>query len=272
MSPKRYAIVTLAVSLASVASAAPNFGGLREAMFPSTPDVIVNTDVIDSTGPQPTPNAPIYYLAAPYGYRDFGFSDGGEKVPEPAGVRELVTKILDGQGYKAASAAHPPNLILLYSWGTFCMSPNPGSHSWAEEMLEFMGGEKLNIRDRTRASFPELATGLRPLSPNSSTVEGFLPNGLYVVTFWAFDYPRAMKGEGRLYWKTNISASRRGFYLPEVLPTMLAVAAPMIGRETGRPVRVDVGKQFKPSVEIGPLRVIEDDVKTRNPNAKSVNP
>ena len=44
---------------------------------------------------------------------------------------------------------------------------------------------------------------------------------------------------------------------------MLVVAAPMIGHETNRPIRIDVDKHYKPSVEIGPLRVVDDDVKVK---------
>jgi hypothetical protein len=88
---------------------------------------------------------------------------------------------------------------------------------------------------------------------------------MYVITFWAFDFAQARQGVARLLWKTNISSSTRGFYLPEVLPTMLAVAAPMIGRETGKPIRIDIDEHYRPRIELGPLQVIDDDVKTTKP-------
>ena len=236
---------------------------LRSFLYPPEPDVIANTDVLDRSIPPPTPENPVYYIAVSKGYRQFGYDQAGEKIPDSTGVLGMVTKILDSQGYKVATAEHAPSIMILYSWGDFYINPNPGVRiTYAREMLEFLGAYKVGVRtDSLGQVFPELSPGLTSINPDSSTVVGFLPHGMYVITFWAFDFNLALKGEARLLWKTNISSSTRGFYLPEVLPTMLTVAAPLIGRETSRPIRIDVGKDYKPRVELGPLRVIEEDVK-----------
>jgi len=248
--------------IAAVASCLPARADLLSLMYPPEPDVIANTDVLDRRWPAPAPDHPVYYLAISKGYRDFGFLIGGEKIPDRHGVLQMVTKILDAQGFKVASAEHPPSVMILYSWGTFYLNPTPYAHTFAGEMLEFLGAYKLGLRTDSRSTgVRDLGPGLTSLNPDVSTVAGFLPHGMYVITFWAFDYERALKGEAHLIWKTNISSSARGFYLPEVLPTMLVVAAPLIGRETARPIRIDVGKHYHPSVEIGPLRVLDPDVK-----------
>ena len=237
---------------------------LRSLLYPAEPDVMANTDILEAGAPVPAPGKPVYYLAVSMGYRDFGTPMGGEKIPEARGVLAMVTKILDSQGYKVASEEHLPDLVILYSWGTFYRNPNPGMQRRSERaMLEFLGGHKVGLYTDARSNaFPELNPGLTPLHPDTSTMAGFLPHGIYVITFWASDYGMATQGRSRIYWKTNIAASTRGFYLPEVLPTMVAVAAPLIGRETARPIRIDVGKHYRPTVELGPLKVIEEDVKT----------
>ena len=255
----------LLILVAAVGTAAR--ADLLSFLYPPEPDVIANTDVLEKTAPTPAPGKPVYYLPVSRGYRDFGYEMAGEKVPDPSGALKMITKILETQGYLLATAEHAPDIMILYSWGTFYLNPNPGARiTYANEMLEFLGAEKLGLQTDSRSNrFPELSPGLTSLRTDASTVSGFLPHGMYVITFWAFDFALAMKGEAKVLWKTNISSSTRGFYLPEVLPTMLTVAAPLIGRETNHPIRIDVGKHYKPTVELGPLRVIEEDVKLDKP-------
>ncbi len=210
-------------------------------------------------------------MAVLKGYRQFGYDMPGEKVPESRGVLKAATKILDSEGYKLATAEHEPSIMILYAWGDFYLAPNPytPANPYAQPssraMLEFLGATKTGGRTASarNVSFPELDQGLTPLNPDDTTLGGFLPHGLYVITFWAFDFAEAKKGVAKLLWKTNIASSTRGFYLPDVLPTMLTVAAPYFGRETTHPIRVDVEEHYKPRIDLGPLQVIEMDSKTK---------
>jgi hypothetical protein len=254
-------LLCVAAGLATVSARAD----LLTLLYPPEPDIIVNTDVVDPTAVRASPANPVYYIEISRGYRDFGFEMAGEKIPDDGVAHQMVTKILESQGYKVATKEHPATLMILYAWGTFYLNPNPhAAHTYGTEMLEFLGAAKLGANTDARSTrFPELNPELRTMRPDTSTVSGFLPHGMYVITFWAFDYARALRGDAWLLWKTNVSASTRGFYLPEVLPTMLTVAAPMIGRETNRPIRIDVGKHYHPNVELGPLKVLDDDVKPK---------
>jgi hypothetical protein len=240
---------------------------LLSFLSPTEPDVIANTDVFDRDTPTPSRDNPVYYLSVSKGYRNFGYDTAGEKIPDPKGVLSLITKILNGQEYRLATREHPPTIIILYSWGTFYRNADPyAQNTFVPEMLEFLGGSKVGLRTSAhRQASSELDEGLHSINPDSSTISGFIPHGMYVITFWAFDFAQARQGVARLLWKTNISSSTRGFYLPEVLPTMLAVAAPMIGRETGKPIRIDIDEHYRPRIELGPLQVIDDDVKTTKP-------
>ena len=49
--------------------------------------------------------------------------------------------------------------------------------------------------------------------------------------------------------------------MAEVLPTMLSIAGPHIGKDMVKPLVVDADDHYKPNVEIGTARVIEEDVK-----------
>jgi hypothetical protein len=224
------------------------------SFFHDDPDVVANTDVFDHNAPNPAPGKPVYYLAVSAGFRDFGWTMPGEKAPESTGVLKMVTKILDGQGYKLAPAGQAPAIIIVYSWGTLYRNPDPHvpwSRSFVPEMLHFLGTYKASV----------VPGGPNMFQPALEDLGALVTHGIYVMKFSAFDFAMAQKGVAKPLWTTNISNSTRGFYLPEILPTMLTVAAPMIGRETRHPVWIHVGEHYKPSVEIGPLKVIEMGVK-----------
>lgn len=238
-------------------------------LFPKDFEVITNTDVTDPSVQPPSPTHPVSYMAVSAGYRDLGRPIAGEKIPKNADVVKLVTKILDAQGYKLATNKTAPTIMIVYTWGTLHPdSPYPNAPYLVvnrNQMLNFLGASKVGIdTGRTATAFPELglSLGLTPLSSDASAFEEMTNDGLYVISLAAYDFSSAQNGAAKLLWRTNISTPSSGHYLPEVIPTMLSIAAPHIGRETNRPMRVDVGDKYKPNVEIGPATVIEEDVKT----------
>jgi hypothetical protein len=221
------------------------------AFFHEDPEVVANTDVFDHNAPTPAPGKPVYYLAVSAGYRNFGYSMSGQKVPDAMGVLRMATKILEGQGYKMAPPGQTPSIMILFSWGTLYRNPNPYAlKTYVPEMLKFLGTYKASVVPGPPNMF----------QPELENLGALVPQGIYVMTFSAFDFAMAQKGVAKPLWKTNISNSTRGFYLPEILPTMLTVAAPLIGRETRHPVWINVDKHYEGRVEFGPLKVIEMDV------------
>ena len=119
-------------------------------------------------------------------------------------------------------------------------------------MLHFLGTYKASV----------VPDGPNMFQPALEDLGALVTHGIYVMKFSAFDFAMAQKGVTKPLWTTNISNSTRGFYLPEILPTMLTVAAPMIGRETKHPVWIS--RHHEGRVEFGPLKVIEMDVKSKN--------
>lgn len=238
-----------------------------DRLFPKTFEVITNTDITDAAAPAPSANHPIFYIAVSAGYRDLGQPIAGEKVPPSAETVKLVTKILDGQGYKLATNKNLPSIMIVYTWGTLHpQRPYPDASYLVTnrgQMLDFLGASKVGIDTRPNASaFSNLSFGLTPLSSDASAFEEMTNDGLYVISLSAYDFASAQSGHAKLLWRTNISTPSSGHYLPEVMPSMLTIAAPHIGRSTDRPVRVDVGSHYTPNVEIGPATVIEENVKT----------
>lgn len=236
-------------------------------LFPKSFEVVTNTDVTDPAAPSPSANHPVFYIAVSAGYRDLGHAVAGEKVPPSGDIVKLVTKILDRQGYKLATNKNLPTIMIVYTWGT--LHPDrpypdaPYAVTNRGQMLNFLGAAKVGIDTRPQAeAFSSLNVGLTPLSSDASALEEMTNDGLYVVSLSAYDFASAQSGNAKLLWRTNISTPSSGHYLPEVLPSMLTIAGPHIGRETNRPIRVDVGNNFRPNVEIGPATVIEEDVKT----------
>src|ERR1017187_3691382 len=221
-------------------------------LFYEHPEGGGNTDVLGHNAPAPALGKLVYYLAVSAGYRDLGWPIAGQKIPESMEVLRMVTKILDGQGYKMAPGGQTPEIIIVYSWGTLYRNPDPyAPKSYVPEMLKFLGTYKA-----TAAHGPP-----NLFHPEVANLAALVPRGIYIMTFNAFDFAAAQKGVARLLWKTNISNSTRGFFLPEILPTMLTVAAPLIGRETKHSVWINVDKHYQSRIEIGPLKVIEMGVK-----------
>jgi len=241
-----------------------------DRFFSKSFEVVTNTDVVDPTVQPPSPGHPVYYLAISAGYRDLGQPIAGEKIPNSAEVVKLVTKILDRQGYKLATNKTAPTIMITYSWGTFNPSrPYPDAPYLVTNrnpMLNFLGASKVGVdTSRTSTESSLLSIGLTPLAPDAAALQDMSNDGLYIITLAAYDFAAAKSGTAKLLWKTNISSPSSGHYLPEILPSMLTIAAPHIGRETSRPVLIDVGDKYKPNVEIGPAQVIEEDVKPDSP-------
>jgi len=237
-------------------------------------DYILPTDpleVITVTDTTPTgallrpasPDNPVFYMAVSMGCRDFGGIIAGDKLPPTHEVIATMTKVLAKQGYLPATDSHPPTLLLVWTWGTMNVETYPGSFLSTQinhsQLLRFMGAYKVGLGSQTMDAFPEymLAPGLSIMSNDARTLNDLAKGNLYVAAIAAYDYQAATRQKSTLYWTTKISCPSRGYWMPEVLPSMLAIAGPNIGRETTRPVVVNVSDKFKPDIAIGNPTVVE---------------
>ena len=237
-------------------------------------DYILPTDpleVITVTDTTPTgallrpasPDNPVFYMAVSMGCRDFGGIIAGDKLPPTHEVIATMTKVLAKQGYLPATDSHPPTLLLVWTWGTMNVETYPGSFLSTQinhsQLLRFMGAYKVGLGSQTMDAFPEymLAPGLSIMSNDARTLNDLAKGNLYVAAIAAYDYQAATRQKSTLYWTTKISSPSRGYWMPEVLPSMLAIAGPNIGRETTRPVVINVSDKFKPDIAIGNPTVVE---------------
>lgn len=252
------------------ASAQPSF--LKLLFGTGDVQVITDSDVyaLEEEIPRPAPGKPVYYLAVSVGFQEFGSPMPGEKVPDQKDVLKIVTKTLESQGYKLATNKNPPSLIIAYAWGTLhvqrLVAPSsslPTVTLGRGRVFEFLGGKKLTQGGSTIDPF---STGGAPfgLQGGSTGARDFwdLANdGYYVVKLNAYDLNHAKQQNAKVLWSTRMSASHRGLWLADALPIMLSIGAPNIGKHTDKPVLVYASDRYKPSIEVGPATVVEEDVR-----------
>jgi hypothetical protein len=214
-----------------------------------------------------TPENPVYYAAISAGYRDFGGSIGGIKAPPKDEVLKTIAKMLAKQGYLPSTDAHPPSLLLVWTWGTMntdlMYSTNPddmeGRQVNRNQLLRFLGAYKLGMITKERDPFQQdlMLPGAMFRDADRDMISDLATEDLYVAAISAYDYASALRQEKTLLWMTKISCPSRGLGLPQTLPAMLALAAPYIGKETAKPVSLKATEQFKTDVKIGDPTVVE---------------
>jgi hypothetical protein len=81
-------------------------------------DMTVITDVTDAGKKLPpvSPQAPAYYVAHSGGYRAVG-EQAGQTVFPAAETERLLKTTLAQRGFQPATPAHPPSLLIVYTWG-----------------------------------------------------------------------------------------------------------------------------------------------------------
>jgi len=214
---------------------------------------------------QPTPDAPLYYVAVSAGYREFGSPIPGEHMISRPLANDTILKTLAKRGYLPAALNQRPDLVLVWTWGTFNAERAlvfPGGYTpqiHDQRILRFLGGDKLGLISNYNDPFPELS-----LSPGlfykSGPERKFLDastDDYFVAVIAAYDPNVTDLKHAKLLWSTRVSCPSRGFWLPDAFPGMLAIAGPYIGRETTKPVWVRATEQFKPEVRLGDLKVVE---------------
>ena len=211
-----------------------------------------------------TPANPVFYVAVSAGCHDLGGLILGDKLPTTQEVTDTITKVLAKQGYLPATDLHPPTLLLLWTWGTMNRETNNdldygGMQINRGQMLHFLGGYKVGLGGRTPNTLQEdlLQPGLFAARNDAQMLYDLAGNNLYIAVIAAYDYQALVRKESKLLWKTKIGCPSRGHWMPELLPSMLAIAGPNIGRETAKPVVITATDKFKPDVEIGNPTVVE---------------
>lgn len=272
MRPRSYPVsrrLLLACAAAWIGCPTRSFAGFFTSFFRHDVQVITVTDATPAgrLRRRPSESDPMYYVAVSAGYHDLGGIIAGDKIPPEAVVNRTLTRILARQGYLPASKLHPPTLLLVWTWGTLYTQRMylPG---WPDsngvlvnrnQILRFLGGYKVGLVSKHPDDFPDetLAPGLFLQSADARALSDLSDEDLYIAAVAAYDYRAALRKRRQLLWLTKISCPSRGLVMADVIPTMLAIAGPNIGRETAKPVWVRASEKFKPEVKIGNPSVVE---------------
>ena len=257
-------------------------------------DVVVDMTPAGKKIVRPTPDNPAYHLPFPMGYKEDGaVVTNFQKTPPSADeVQVMMGKVLGQQGYRIMTKQNHPTLVLYYWWGYIAPqivqwgnvnsqkeaagSPESGgyvslgqgdSFTNEAEMLSMVGGETMDDKfDSTNLLKMELVRAAQ--------------QARWYVLVSAFDFDswlknlkeekNKIKGEKVvdqpvLLWRAHISTELWGHYLEQVLPTLIATAGPLLGRETTRAQLIQA-----PVVPIG--RVIVGTPEVRDYPGKSAKP
>ena len=212
-----------------------------------------------------TPEKPVYYIAVSVGFRDLGGLVGGEKHPPDDEVIRTISKVLAKQGYLPATKGSPaPTLALMLAWGTlntdleYGFNPDqPPRQRNRQQILKFLGGYKMGFSDNNFDPLMPQLGGLSFMNFDSQQLYDLASEDLYVAVVSAYDLNALAEKKKKVLWTTRISCPSRGFWLGDVLPTMMAISGPNIGREMAKPSWVNASEKYKPDVKIGDPVMIE---------------
>lgn len=242
--------------------------GILDFLFPANDlETITVTDFTPAGNllRQPTADHPFYYVAISAGYRDLGGIKAGEKPISRQLVDQTMLKILAKQGYLPAAPGQRPDVVLAWTWGTLNVEIFHGGNGSVvrrvneRQLLRFLGGAKLGLISAHGDPFPEqtLQAGLIPLGGAARDLVEASTDDLYIAAISAYAVDSRDPKHPALLWNTRISAPSRGFWMPDALPAMLAIASPYVGRETNKPVWIRATEKFKPEIHLGDMRVVE---------------
>ena len=214
---------------------------------------------------RPTTENPAYYIAVSVGFRDLGGLVGGEKQPPDDEVIRTISKVLAKQGYLPATQNSPkPTLVLMLAWGTlntdmeYGMNPDaPPRQRNRQQILKFLGGYKMGFSDSTFDPLTPPLGGLSFMDFDSQALYDLASEDFYIAVISAYDLNALAEKKKKMLWTTRISCPSRGFWLPDVLPTMMAISGPNIGREMAKPSWINASEKYKPDVQIGDPILVE---------------
>ncbi len=220
-----------------------------------------------------SPDMPAYYVAFSAGFRQIGDTYYGEKTLTPDSVERLLAKSLKTNGYLPSDGpAHPPSLLIIYSWGshnreTLTESPTEIEGSMLDAAA-LVGGDRFAqrmgkmIQETDEMSGPpELVSFANPIhlfslsGPKHDFMLTQALGDLYFVVASAYDYQSAASNQRILLWRSRMTVSSAGVNQERTLPALIASAAPYFGRDMAEP---EVFMQRREGhVEVGPLRVMD---------------
>lgn len=217
-----------------------------------------------------TPAEPVYYVAVNLGQQTLGRSRAFEKMPPKEDAIRAISKALAAQGYlPATDTTPPPTLALVFAWGTLNAEYSAGetedtaTPTNLAQIIEFLGGRQVGFTERDfdpAHSRIRLLSGLDATEGKSREALDLLEraaDNFFIAFITAYDLESMKEKQRKKLWITRISCPSLGFYFSDILPSMLSLAGPHIGRETTQPVWVNASHKYKPEVTIHDAQLLE---------------
>jgi hypothetical protein len=205
----------------------------------------------------PAADRPVLYAPVAGGYREVGAILTFYQRTPPSDSRVLgqLIRALAPRGYRVAGPRGAASIVLSARWGYVAPTTAPGRHAlpqppsarsrnWItnrEVVMSYIIGDKwkdlaVNARRGT------LDPGTQEIFDDVRDAANENPGGTigrgarYYLIISALDAPAFARNKAVLLWRAHVSAGYWGHYLDEVLPTLIAAATPLLGRDTPRPV------------------------------------
>lgn len=214
------------------------------------------------TLPTAAPEHPVTYIASDHGFLPLGDGVGRQRPPLPAEMEAIMVRALGERGYVAAPAGQVPGLVLIYYWG---------SHYRLDLEMQRMFPEmhRQHLLERaTLVGGPAYAEEIHRqfewgyLPGDRSLKKGYLyqqaDTDLYYVVVSAYDHDSILAKRPKLAWRTTMTVNAIGVAMKESLPPLILTANEWFGRAMDETVALRRSVR-RGTVELGPLRVIEDD-------------
>jgi hypothetical protein len=173
-----------------------------------------------------------------------------------------MARALGERGFAAAPAGQVPDLVLIYYWGSHYRLDLEMQRMFPEmhrqhllERATLVGGPAY-----AQEVLRQLEWGYLP--GDRSLKKGYLfqqtDTDLYYVVVSAYDHASILAKDPRLAWRTTMTVNAIGVAMKESLPPLILTASEWFGRAMDDTVALRRSVR-RGTVELGPLRVIEDD-------------
>ncbi len=229
------------------------------------PDVLVVADNFghDSSELRPSPSHPIRYLILAGQQKDLGTLVAGEKMPTTAELESLIHRTLEAQGFTRTQVGGPmANIVVVYTYGSAYLDVDESSEEEEDsatgeiststtrtvnnerEILALVGAAKVRVQDLPAEVRHEMNQDIQ--------------TGRLYITVSGFDAQSLRTKENKMLWRTRISVSSFGTWLPDAMGVMLATAGPYFGIDSETPVLLGDKDRRKTEVQIGESTVVDE--------------
>ena len=260
--PPAIRVLLLVVTALSLGSAC-SLGAARKPK--PGPDVLVVADNFghDSSQLRPSSSHPIRYLILAGQRKDLGTLVAGEKMPTTVELDALIHRTLTAQGFTRTQVGGPmADIIIVYTYGSAYLDVDESSEEQVDseteeiststtrtvnnerEIMALIGGAKVRVQDLPAAVMHEMNHDIH--------------TGRLYITVSGFDAQSLRTKENKMLWRTRISVSSFGTWLPDAMNVMLATAGPYFGIDSVIPIILGNKDRRKTEVQIGESTVIDE--------------